>query len=109
MTTRALSEGWTRPSELAGLAAGAAGYLSKDARGNEIADAVLAVARGETVLGRDIQAAVAQRIRQTAARSGPNPRRRPTTRPASPTASTAKSERYRCAWVEPRVTVTVGW
>ena len=53
------------------LAAGAAGYLSKDARGNEIADAVLAVARGETVLGRDIQAAVAQRIRQTAERTGP--------------------------------------
>jgi two-component system nitrate/nitrite response regulator NarL len=54
------------------LAAGAAGYLSKDARGNEIADAVVAVARGETVLGRDIQAAVAQRIRQTAERTGPN-------------------------------------
>jgi two-component system, NarL family, nitrate/nitrite response regulator NarL len=54
------------------LAAGAAGYLSKDARGNEIADAVVAVARGETVLGRDIQAAVAQRIRQTAERTGPS-------------------------------------
>jgi two-component system nitrate/nitrite response regulator NarL len=54
------------------LAAGAAGYLSKDARGNEIADAVVAVARGETVLGRDIQAAVAQRIRQTAERAGPS-------------------------------------
>lgn len=53
------------------LAAGAAGYLSKDARGNEIADAVVAVARGETVLGRDIQAAVAQRIRQSAAPAGP--------------------------------------
>jgi two-component system, NarL family, nitrate/nitrite response regulator NarL len=48
------------------LAAGAAGYLSKDARGTEIADAVVAVARGETVLGRDIQAAIAQRIRQSA-------------------------------------------
>jgi two-component system nitrate/nitrite response regulator NarL len=53
------------------LAAGAAGYLSKDARGNEIADAVVAVARGETVLGRDIQAAVAQRIRQSAERTEP--------------------------------------
>jgi two-component system, NarL family, nitrate/nitrite response regulator NarL len=53
------------------LAAGAAGYLSKDARGNEIVDAVVAVARGETVLGRDIQAAVAQRIRQTAEPPGP--------------------------------------
>lgn len=53
------------------LAAGAAGYLSKDARGNEIADAVVAVARGETVLGRDIQAAVAQRIRQTAEQTQP--------------------------------------
>jgi two-component system, NarL family, nitrate/nitrite response regulator NarL len=53
------------------LAAGAAGFLSKDAKGNEIADAVIAVARGETVLGRDIQAAVAQKIRQTAARTGP--------------------------------------
>jgi two-component system nitrate/nitrite response regulator NarL len=60
------------------LATGAAGYLSKDARGNEIADAVVAVARGETVLGRDIQAAVAQRIRQTAERTGPtlSPRER---------------------------------
>jgi two-component system, NarL family, nitrate/nitrite response regulator NarL len=54
------------------LAAGAAGYLSKDARGNEIADAVVAVARGETVLGRDIQAAVARRIRQTAEQAGPS-------------------------------------
>jgi two-component system, NarL family, nitrate/nitrite response regulator NarL len=54
------------------LAAGAAGYLSKDAKGNEIADAVIAVARGETVLGRDIQAAVAQRIRQTAEQTGPS-------------------------------------
>lgn len=53
------------------LAAGAAGYLSKDARGNEIADAVIAVARGETVLGRDIQAAVARRIRQTAEQTAP--------------------------------------
>jgi two-component system, NarL family, nitrate/nitrite response regulator NarL len=53
------------------LAAGAAGYLSKDARGNEIADAVIAVARGETVLGRDIQAAVARRIRQTAEQAEP--------------------------------------
>lgn len=53
------------------LAAGAAGYLSKDARGNEIADAVIAVARGETVLGRDIQAAVARRIRQTAQQTAP--------------------------------------
>lgn len=53
------------------LATGAAGYLSKDARGNEIVDAVVAVARGETVLGRDIQAAVAQRIRHTAVRTGP--------------------------------------
>ena len=47
------------------LAAGAAGFLSKDATGKEIGDAVLAVARGETVLGGDIQAAVAEEFRRS--------------------------------------------
>jgi two-component system, NarL family, nitrate/nitrite response regulator NarL len=53
------------------LAAGAGGFLSKDAKGIEISDAVLAVARGETVLGGDIQALLAAEIRRAAARDGP--------------------------------------
>jgi two-component system, NarL family, nitrate/nitrite response regulator NarL len=48
----------------AALAAGAAGYLSKDASGTDICEAVEAVARGDTVLGPDVQAAVAQEIRR---------------------------------------------
>ncbi len=52
------------------LGAGASGYLSKDASGREICEAVQAVARGETVLGRDIQAAVAAEIRRREPRAG---------------------------------------
>ncbi|HET9719410.1 MAG TPA: response regulator transcription factor [Solirubrobacteraceae bacterium] len=50
------------------LAAGASGFLSKESTGREIADAVAAVARGETVLGRDIQSALADQIRRGAER-----------------------------------------
>ena len=46
------------------LAAGAAGFLSKNSAALEIGDAVLAVARGETVLGADVQAALADEIRR---------------------------------------------
>lgn len=52
------------------LAVGAGGFLSKNTGGTEISDAVLAVARGETVLGADIQAALAQDIRRTGVREG---------------------------------------
>lgn len=46
------------------LAAGALGFLSKDATAHQICDAVLAVSRGQTVLGPDIQTAVAEAIRR---------------------------------------------
>lgn len=45
------------------LGAGAAGYVSKSARAAEIAEAAVAVARGGTVLGPEIQAALAERFR----------------------------------------------
>lgn len=45
------------------VAAGAAGYLSKDATRDQICEAAAAVARGETVLGPDIQAGIAGEIR----------------------------------------------
>ena len=48
------------------LGAGAAGYLSKDATGEHICEAILAVARGETVLDPEIQAGVAHEIRMRA-------------------------------------------
>lgn len=53
------------------LAAGAAGFLSKNTGGIEIGDAVLAVGRGETVLGRDVQAALASEIRRSGDRADP--------------------------------------
>jgi two-component system nitrate/nitrite response regulator NarL len=45
------------------LAAGAAGYLSKDAAPTEILDAIAAVARGETVLAPDAQTGLAGEVR----------------------------------------------
>lgn len=48
------------------LGAGAAGYLSKDATGERICDAIVAVARGETVLDPEVQAGVAHEIRMRA-------------------------------------------
>lgn len=53
------------------LAAGATGFLSKNTGALEIGDAVLAVGRGETVLGRDVQAALASEIRRGGARMDP--------------------------------------
>jgi two-component system nitrate/nitrite response regulator NarL len=45
------------------VAAGAAGYLSKDAGRLEITDAILAVHRGDTVLAPEVQASVAAEVR----------------------------------------------
>jgi two-component system, NarL family, nitrate/nitrite response regulator NarL len=45
------------------VAAGAAGYLSKDAARPEITDAILAVHRGDTVLSPEVQAGVAAEVR----------------------------------------------
>ena len=45
------------------VAAGAAGYLSKDADRRTIVEAILAVHRGETVLAPEVQAGVAAEIR----------------------------------------------
>lgn len=45
------------------VAAGAEGYLSKDADRERICDTIAAVARGETVLAPEIQAGIAQEIR----------------------------------------------
>ena len=46
------------------VAAGASGYLSKDADANQIADAIAAVARGETVLAPQVQSLLATAIRE---------------------------------------------
>ncbi|HEY7453824.1 MAG TPA: response regulator transcription factor [Thermoleophilaceae bacterium] len=46
------------------LGCGAAGYLSKDATGDEICDALVAASQGRTTLGADVQAAVAREIRR---------------------------------------------
>jgi two-component system nitrate/nitrite response regulator NarL len=53
------------------LEAGAAGYLSKDARRSEIVEAVLDVARGKTVLPPQVAAGLAGEIRLRAQSSGP--------------------------------------
>jgi two-component system, NarL family, nitrate/nitrite response regulator NarL len=53
------------------VAAGAAAYLSKDADGARIGDAIAAVARGETVIGQEVQSGLAQQIR--AQRDGRRP------------------------------------
>lgn len=45
------------------VAAGAAGYISKDADRLEITDAILAVHRGETVLAPEVQAGVVAEVR----------------------------------------------
>jgi two-component system, NarL family, nitrate/nitrite response regulator NarL len=46
------------------VAAGAAAYISKDAERERICDTIAAVARGETVLAAELQAGVADEIRQ---------------------------------------------
>jgi two-component system nitrate/nitrite response regulator NarL len=46
------------------LGSGASGYLSKDATGDEICDALVAASQGRTTLGADVQAVVAREIRR---------------------------------------------
>lgn len=53
------------------LQEGAAGYLPKDSRRSEIVDAVLAVARGETVVPAQLAAGLAGEIRLRAETAGP--------------------------------------
>jgi two-component system, NarL family, nitrate/nitrite response regulator NarL len=55
----------------AALAAGAAGYLTKDADARELCDAITAVARGRTVVAPDLQAGVADEIRLRTPRDRP--------------------------------------
>lgn len=52
------------------LAEGAKGFLLKGVSGEQLCDAIAAVARGETVLAPDIQAGVAAGIRKRAATEG---------------------------------------
>ena len=54
------------------VAAGAAGYLSKDADRSEITDAILAVHRGGTVLAPEVQAGVAAEVRSRWRRDTPS-------------------------------------
>lgn len=54
------------------VAAGAAGYLSKDADRREITDAILAVHRGGTVLAPEVQAGVAAEVRSRWRRDAPS-------------------------------------
>lgn len=54
------------------LGAGAAGFLSKDSGGGAICDAIVAIARGETVLGSEIQGALAQEVRRRAPADQPS-------------------------------------
>ena len=58
-----LSAFMDRPIVFQAMAAGAAGYLSKDADRLEITDAILAVHRGETVLAPEVQAGIAAEVR----------------------------------------------
>ncbi len=51
------------PLVFAAVAAGAAGYLSKDASRRRIQEAILGVARGETVLDPEAQAGLAAEVR----------------------------------------------
>lgn len=55
---------------MAALAAGATGYLSKDADRSAICDAVVAAGRGETVLSPDLQGCLAAHIRLQAVQGG---------------------------------------
>jgi two-component system nitrate/nitrite response regulator NarL len=60
------------------LAAGAAGYLTKDAGRREICDAIGAIARGETRFSADLHHGLAQQIRKHRDNQGPalSPRER---------------------------------
>jgi two-component system nitrate/nitrite response regulator NarL len=49
------------------LAEGAAGFLSKEASATAVCDAIVAAARGETVLSPEVQSGIAEEIRMRAA------------------------------------------
>ncbi len=53
------------------LADGAAGYITKRASARELCDTVTAVARGDTVIAKELQAGLAGEIRVRADRGGP--------------------------------------
>jgi two-component system, NarL family, nitrate/nitrite response regulator NarL len=60
------------PNQVYGaLADGAAGYLTRNADARELCDAITAVARGQTVLSRELQGCVAEEIRRRAPRARP--------------------------------------
>lgn len=52
------------------LAGGAKGFLLKGARGEQVCDAIAAIARGETVLAPEVQSGLAAGIRKRAATEG---------------------------------------
>jgi two-component system, NarL family, nitrate/nitrite response regulator NarL len=68
LSTRALVLSATYSSETVyeALGAGAGGFLSKSSSGTVISEAITIVARGETVLSPDIQAALATEVRRRA-------------------------------------------
>jgi two-component system, NarL family, nitrate/nitrite response regulator NarL len=53
------------------LERGAAGYLTKDADARELCEAIAAVARGATVLSKELQESVAEGIRRRTPRTRP--------------------------------------
>lgn len=67
-----LSAQFSSESVYAALGAGARGFVSKEAGPAEVCEAVEAVARGETVLGREIQAALATEVRRRSTSERPD-------------------------------------
>lgn len=55
------------------VAAGACGYLSKDASATELCEAIEAAGRGETVLAREIQSGLASQIQRQAQQADERP------------------------------------
>ncbi len=55
------------------VAAGASGYLSKDAGAAELCEAIEAAGRGETVLAREIQSGLASQIQRHAEQADERP------------------------------------
>jgi two-component system nitrate/nitrite response regulator NarL len=67
-----LIEARPEPREVyAALAAGAAGYLTKDTDAGELCDAIVAVARGRTVVAPELQDGIADEIRLRSPRTRP--------------------------------------
>ena len=61
---------WESELVYTAVAAGAAGFLSKDSGGPQICETISRVDRGETVLGPDVQASLASEIRRRAPDDG---------------------------------------